>query len=137
MACDPRAAWEKRGPYSDSEVNQLLELADPQERLAILLTRLVWPVQLRAAGRAALNEEHPHLVVRGKDRTGYREAVALSRRAEEAIQAWLPSLPAASEHLLTWRTRKTVVSHVSALCACAGIRLRAVTCGIRRERGHT
>src|SRR5690606_37804206 len=36
-AKDPTPAWEKRRPYTDAEVEELLELAEPAERVMVLL----------------------------------------------------------------------------------------------------
>lgn len=125
-ARDPRAAWEKRGPYSERDVDRLLAAADPQERVAVLLAAdcglrnselvAVQKVDLR------LNDEHPHVMVRGKGRAGYREAAPLSHRAKLAIRAWLPSVPDREPHLLLWRTRKTVRDHIVKLCERTGVR---------------
>lgn len=125
-ARDPRAAWEKRGPYSDTDVEKLLAKADPQERVAVLLAADcgLRNSELVAVHKAdlRLDDEHPHLMVRGKGRAGYREAAPLSQRAEQAIRTWLPSVPDKEPHLLLWRTRKTVRDHILSLCERAGVR---------------
>lgn len=122
---DPRAAWEKRSPYSDQDVEKLLAACDPQERVAVLLaadcglrnselTAMQWS-DLR------LDEDHPHIMVRGKGRAGYRESAPLSQRAERALREWRAS--AGSEgHILRWRTRKTVRDHIVKLCTVTGVR---------------
>lgn len=125
-ARDPRAAWEKRGPYSDQDVEKLLGACDPQERVAVLLAADcgLRNSELTAVQKTDLRlaDEHPHLMVRGKGRAGYREAAPLSRRTEQAIRAWLPNLPEGEVHLLLWRTRKTVRDHIVRLCERTGVR---------------
>lgn len=127
-ARDPRAAWEKRSPYSDQDVEKLLAKADPQEKVAILLAA---DCGLRNSELIAilktdlhLDDEHPHLMVRGKGRAGYRESTPISRRTEHAIRQWLPSLPHYEEKLLLWKTRKTVRDHILGLCERAGVRYK-------------
>lgn len=125
-ARDPRAAWEKRSPYSERDVESLLKVCDPQERVAILLAADcgLRNSELIAVQKADLHleDEHPHLMVRGKGRAGYRELAPLSRRTEQAIRAWLPSVPEREPHLLLWRTRKTVRDHIIKLCGRVGVR---------------
>lgn len=123
---DPRAAWEKRVPYSDTEVNALLKHADPQERVAVLLAA---DCGLRNSELSAvlvtdlrLDEEHPHVMVRGKGRAGHRETVPLSARTEQAIRIWLPNVPPGQVHLLTWRSRLSIARRVQKLCELAGVR---------------
>ncbi|WP_104992468.1 site-specific integrase [Deinococcus sp. NW-56] len=125
-ARDPRAAHEKRGPYSSREVDALLAKADPQERVMLLLAAdcglrnsELTTIQV---GDLRLDDEHPHVMVRGKGRAGYREAAPLSLRTEQAIRAWLPHVPAGQPYLLTWRNRITVRRHVVKLCELAGVR---------------
>lgn len=125
-ARDPRAAWEKRGPYSAAEVDALLTHADPQERVVVLLAADcgLRNSELTALQRGDLylDDEHPHVMVRGKGRAGYRQAVPLSRRTEHAIRVWLAGLPPDRPYLLTWRNRVTVRRHVVHLCERAGVR---------------
>lgn len=125
-ARDPRAAWEKRSPYSERDVESLLKVCDPQERVAILLAADcgLRNSELIAVQKADLHleDEHPHLMVRGKGRGGYRESAPLSRRTEQAIRAWLPSVSEREPHLLLWRTRKTVRDHIIKLCGRVGVR---------------
>ena len=125
-ARDPRAAWEKRGPYSEQDVEALLAQADRQEQVAVLLAA---DCGLRNSELLAvecadlrLDEEAPHVMVHGKGRAGFREAAPLSRRTEQAIRAWLPDLPPDHPFLLIWRTRKTVRLHIVKLCRLAGVR---------------
>lgn len=125
-ARDPRAAWEKRGPYSIQEVDALLAIADPQERVVILLAADcgLRNSELTAVHRSdlRLDDERPHVMVRGKGRAGYRETAPLSRRTEQAIRTWLPYAPQDQPYLLTWRNRITVRRHIVQLCERAGIR---------------
>jgi integrase/recombinase XerC len=91
-ARDPRAAWEKRGPYSEQDVEALLAQADRQELVAVLLAADcgLRNSELLAVERTdlRLDEEAPHVMVHGKGRAG------------------LPDLPPDHPYLLIWRTWK-------------------------------
>ena len=125
-ARDPRASHEKRGPYTDTEVNTLLAAADPQEKVMLLLAadsglRNSEMTDVRRAD-LRLDEEHPHVQVRGKGRGGWSERAPLSGRGVTAIKQWLAAAPADNEFLLTWRTRKSTRLRLLHLCERAGVR---------------
>ena len=125
-AQDPRASHEKRGPYTDAEVNTLLAAADPQEAVVLLLAadsglRNTEMTEVRRAD-LRLDEEHPHVQVRGKGRGGWSESAPVSGRGVTAIRLWLAIAPAESEFLLTWRTRKSTRLRLLRLCEHAGVR---------------
>ncbi|ULH17814.1 tyrosine-type recombinase/integrase (plasmid) [Deinococcus sp. KNUC1210] len=125
-ARDPRASHEKRGPYTDAEVKTLLAAADPQEAVVVLLAadsglRNTEMTDVRRSD-LRLDEEHPHVQVRGKGRGGWSESAPLSGRGVAAIKHWLALAPADEEYLLTWRTRKSTRLRLLHLCERAGVR---------------
>ena len=122
---DPRASHEKRGPYTDAEVNTLLAAADPQEQVLLLAAdsglRNSEMTDVRRAD-LRLDEGHPHVQVHGKGRGGWSERAPLSRRGVKAIKLWLAVAPAENEFLLTWRTCKSTHLRLLHLCERTGVR---------------
>ena len=125
-ARDPRASHEKRGPYTDAEVKTLLAAADPQEAVVVLLAadsglRNTEMTDVRRSD-LRLDEEYPHVQVRGKGRGGWSESAPLSGRGVAAIKHWLAIAPPDEEFLLTWRTRKSTRLRLLHLCERACVR---------------
>lgn len=122
-ASDPVPAWEKRKPYQDRDVQALLDVADEQERVLVLLGS---DCGLRATEMTTLvrkdvhlGGDAPYLVVTGKREK--RQRVPLSRRAEQALAHWLGMTPTYGPHVLTLRNRKGVRDRLVKLCAAAGV----------------
>lgn len=123
-ASDPVPNWQKRKPYPDAEVRQLLEHADEQERVIVLLgadcgLRATEMTRLLRAD-VHLGGETPYLVVTGKREK--RQEVPLSRRAERVLGQWLTMTPSYGPHVLTMRTRRSLEDRVMRLCERAGVR---------------
>lgn len=122
-ASDPVPAWEKRKPYPDRDVQALLDHADEQERVMVLLgadcglrvTEMT--TLLRADVRAG--GDRPYLTVTGKRQK--RQQVPLSRRSEAALVEWIRMTPSYGPHVLTVRSGRAVEQRVLQLCERAGI----------------
>jgi len=126
VARDPTPPWEKRRPYGDREVERLLELAEPAERVMVLLGA---HAGLRISEMTALRWEELDLahgelrVEAGKG--GKRARVRMTRRLRDALEA-LRDAPAApnrqrgSELVLPWGTDHAR-THFRRLCQRAGV----------------
>lgn len=126
VARDPTPPWEKRRPYGDPEVERLLDIADPAERVVVLLGA---HAGLRISEMTALRWDDLDLaggelhVEAGKG--GKSASVRMTRRLRDALAA-LRSAPSAPkrqrgpELVLPWgadRTRR----RFRQLCARAGV----------------
>ncbi len=126
VAKDPTPPWEKRRPYADREVERLLELATPAERVVILLgahaglrisemTALRWTdIDL---GRGELRVEA------GKG--GKRARVRMTRRLRESLAALRaegtsPGRQRDADLVLPWATDRTR-KRFRGLCRRAGV----------------
>lgn len=123
-AADPVPNWQKRKPYSDADILKLLEVADAQEKVIILLGA---DCGLRATEMTRvyrkdihLDAEQPYLVVTGKREK--RQEVPLSKRAGMALQKWMLMTPGYAPYILTFRTRRSVEDRLIACCERAGVR---------------
>ncbi|MEJ2291699.1 MAG: tyrosine-type recombinase/integrase [Deinococcales bacterium] len=126
VAKDPTPPWEKRRPYGDREVERLLELAEPAERVVVLLgahaglrisemTGLRWGDLDLARGEL--------LVAAGKG--GKSARVRMTRRLREAVEALRADGAAAhrqrdAAYVLPWGTDHTR-KRFRRLCARAGV----------------
>lgn len=104
---NPTAPWERRHPYSESDFAKLLEYADVQDRVLLLLgghaglrvaesTALVWTDIDTGAQR--LTVQH------GKG--GKQRRVTLSRRLITALEEWRPLAPANQPRILPYTTTR-------------------------------
>lgn len=123
-ARDPVPAWEKRKPYTRTDLAKLLKQADPQQRVILLLgahcgLRVSEMLGLQRAD-VHLGGEHPYLTVTGKRQK--RQDVPLSRSAEQAVQAWMEMTPQLGSRVLSLETRKGVSDQLRDLCAQADVR---------------
>jgi len=126
VAKDPTPPWEKRRPYADREVERLLELADPAERVVVLLgahagLRISEMTGLRWGdldlGRGELR------VAAGKG--GKSAHVRVTRRLREAVEALraeaeAPHRQRDPSYVLPWGTDHTR-KRFRRLCARAGV----------------
>ncbi|MCW5819093.1 MAG: site-specific integrase [Trueperaceae bacterium] len=86
VAKDPTPAWEKRRPYSDDEVEALLEFADPAEKVVVLLgahagLRIS---EMTDLGWTDLDLERGQLRVRS-GKGGKAATVSLTKRLRDAL----------------------------------------------------
>ena len=123
-ASDPTPRWEKRAPYTNAEIDTLLNHADPQERVYVLLGA---DCGLRNSEMSSLRRENVHLggeqpriTVLGKG--GRRQSVGLSRRAEQALQLWLTATPDFGPWVLRLRSRSGIRDSLIRLCRRANVR---------------
>lgn len=125
-AKDPTPAWEKRRPYTDDEVEKLLELAEPAERVMILLGA---HGGLRIGEMADLewrDIDFTKRVLRVRSGKGGKAAtVSLTTRLRDAL-ATLRSQPAEQNRqrdhalVLPWASDHAR-RHFRKLCAQAGV----------------
>ncbi|OOV11799.1 site-specific integrase [Deinococcus sp. LM3] len=123
-AGDPVPAWEKRKPYTDRDVVTLLEHADEEDRVLVLLgadcgLRVTEMTTLLRAD-VHLGGDRPYLVVTGKRQK--RQEVPLSRRAEAALEHWIRMTPTYRTYVITVRNRKAISERLQRLCERAGVR---------------
>lgn len=138
---DPTPAWEKRRPYRDSEVEELLELAEPAERVMVLLgahagLRIGEMSDLRWSD---LDLERGTLRVRS-GKGGKAADVSVTRRLAEALRA-LASIPEGSnrqrphECVLPWGADHAR-RRFRRLCSRAGVKYQgAAVHGLRHSAG--
>lgn len=123
-ARDAVPAWEKRKPYTKSDLARLLTKADPQQRVILLLGAHcgLRVSEMLSLGRADvhLDGERPYLTVTGKRQK--RQEVPVSKSAEQALRAWIEMTPRLGPRVLALETRKGVSDQLRHLCALAGVR---------------
>jgi len=135
---DPVPRTEKRKPYPEADLRQLLACADPQEALIILLGT---HAGLRVSEMLSLtrpdlhlNSHEPYLTVTGKRQK--RQDVPVSTTLKAALLKWMNMTPQLAPRLLSFTTRQTVGVHLSALCERAGVRYdRRAVHGLRHSAG--
>ncbi len=124
-APDLVARWEKRKPYTDQEVRQLLTTAEGDEKLIVLLGA---HAGLRVAEMLALRWDDINLgrgtltIQSGKG--GKRRTVPLSRSLRTALSDGKES--GKRGPMLPWRYRVAVWRALHALCQAAGVDSRGV-----------
>ena len=135
---DPVPRHKKGKPYTTEQVEKLLEYADPQEAVIILLgahcgLRVGEMVTVQRSN-VLLDEEPPVLRFVGKG--DKPREVELSQRAEDAVRRWLKMTPSLGPWLLSYRTIHSVEQHLQKLCALADVpyQKRGVH-GLRRTAG--
>ncbi len=124
-APDPVARWEKRMPYTDTEVARLLVTAEGDEKLIVLLGA---HAGLRVAEMLALQWRDINLgrgtltIQSGKG--GKRRTVPLSGSLRTALTAGAESGKCGP--VLPWRYRVAVWRELHALCLAAGVDSRGI-----------
>jgi integrase len=124
-AKDPTAPWDKRAPFTQGEIEALLAVADPADRVLILLgahggLRLSECLNARwehvALASATLTIPH------GKG--GKRRAVALSRSVVEALRA----VGGNEGYVMPYRGQTRARTRLKTLCAQAGVAYKSPHC---------
>ena len=126
--------WDKSEPYSDEEVEAMLEFADPQERVLILVLahgglrisealELVWDDLDEGRRRIRVNK--------GKGRK--QRVVSMSRSLLEAIRGYRSSLGLPQGRLFSFRGRSGAVKRMDAIILQSGVRFR----GFHAFRKHS
>lgn len=124
--------------YTPEQIEQLLEVADLEERLVVLLgadcgLRAGEILGVQRSG-LFLDEDAPYIRFVGKG-DKVRE-VALSRRAEQAVRDWLAYSPSFGPSLLFYTSVVYLEKLMRALCAKAGVPyLGRSVHGLRRTAG--
>lgn len=123
-ARDPRPRHERRQPYPDADVDRLLAIASPSDRVVVLLGA---QAGLRAAEIVSLRWQHVDLasrsilVVEGKGRK--TASVPMSRSLHDALSG----LPRENEYVIAgYRSTEQARRRINALCRRAGIEPRAL-----------
>lgn len=138
---DPTPAWEKRRPYRNSEVEALLELAEPAERVMVLLgahagLRIGEMSDLRWTD---LELERGTLRVRS-GKGGKAADVSVTRRLAEALAVLAnspetPNRQRAHDRVLPWAADHAR-RRFRRLCARAGVKYQgAAVHGLRHSAG--
>ena len=144
VAKDPTPAWEKRRPYRDAEVDALLELASPAERVVVLLGA---HAGLRIGEMSDLrwsDIDYAQSVLRVRSGKGGKAAtVSLTKRLRQALQTlWEDSENARGDHrqrgvefVLPWAADHTR-RRFRRLCDRAGVDYRSAGVhGLRHGAG--
>lgn len=123
-ARDAVPAWEKRRPYSRTDISHLLKAADPQQAVIVLLGAhcglRVGEMLSLTRPDVHLDVDRPYLTVTGKRQK--RQDVPLSTSAETALRAWIGMTPHVGPRVLSLSTRKGVSDQLRSLCAATGVR---------------
>lgn len=126
VAKDPTPPWEKRRPYGDSEVERLLELAEPAERVVVLLgahaglrigemAALRWTDLDLAGGELTVAAGKGGKTARVRMTLRLRQALLTLKAADAA-----PKRRRGPEYVLPWATDRTRARFRS-LCQRAGV----------------
>lgn len=122
-APDPVPRTEKRKPYTNSEIEELVRAGDLEEKVILLLGAHAGLRVSEIAGlqRADvhLDGEQPHLVVTGKRQK--RQAVPLSRTLTKALATWLVATPQIGPQVLSAGSVDYIQGRVKAVCERTGI----------------
>lgn len=137
-APDPVARTEKRKPYSESEVRSLLQHADMEEQVILLLGA---HAGLRVSEIAGLQRrdvhlggEQPHLMVTGKRQK--RQGVPVSRSLGTALERWLGATPNLGPRVVSGGSSDYIQDRVKAVCARSGVAYsRRQVHGLRHSAG--
>jgi len=126
-ALDPTARWEKRGPYTDEEVERLLAVADEDNRLLVLLGA---HAGLRVAEMLALVWEDVDLtggrLVDKRGKGGKRRTVEIGRTLGRTLGVALAAQRTPSGHVLRWRTDGKARRRLQEVCCAAGVPYRGI-----------
>lgn len=126
--------WDKSEPYSDEEVGALLEFADAQEQVLILVLA---HGGLRISEALALEwddlDEGRRRIRVNKGKGRKQRVVSMSRSLLEALRAYRQSLGIARGRLFTFRGRSGAVKRMDKLIARSGVRFR----GFHAFRKHS
>jgi integrase/recombinase XerC len=137
-APDPVPRTEKRKPYSDGEIGQMLAHADPEQQVIVLLGA---HAGLRVSEIAGLQRqdvhlqgEQPYLMVTGKRQK--RQGVPLSRSLRAALERWLELTPHHAPGVIAGHSSDYVQDRVKALCERSGVAYaRRQVHGLRHSAG--
>ncbi|GAA5502700.1 tyrosine recombinase XerC [Deinococcus xinjiangensis] len=137
-APDPVPRTEKRKPYSDVEVEELVRASDLEEKVILLLGAHAGLRVSEIAGLQRLDVhldgEQPYLMVTGKRQK--RQGVPLSRTLAKALYAWLNATPNLQGRVLSSGSVDYVQNRVKAVCERTGIPYsRRQVHGLRHSAG--
>lgn len=137
-APDPVPRTEKRKPYTDSEIDQLIKAGDSEEKVILLLgahagLRVSEIANLQRVD-VHLDAQPPYLTVTGKRQK--RQSVPLSMSLRRALSEWIKGTPQIGPQVITSTNSQYVQGRVKSVCARTGIAysLRQVH-GLRHSAG--
>ena len=137
-APDPVPRTEKRKPYSETEVEELVRAGDLEEKVILLLGAHAGLRVSEIAGLQRvdvhLDGEHPYLMVTGKHQK--RQGVPLSRTLAKALSLWLSATPDLGPRVLSAGSVDYVQGRVKAVCERTGVPYsRRQVHGLRHSAG--
>ena len=122
-APDPVPKTEKRRPYTNAEIEQMLGGSDAEERVILLLgahagLRVSEIARLQRAD-VHLESQPPYLVITGKRQK--RQSVPLSTSLGQALRHWISATPQIGPQVITSTSSQYVQARVKAICKRTGI----------------